>query len=558
VPNDIYSTITTRRTGQYDQADTRQIVNSSGAYTFKVAESDQLRRFLILGSTSGSYYASAQKLTKDNAEVVIAAAKADATGLVDLIVELSEAGRAPKQQPFLFSLAVAASLGDEAGRRHAFEVLPRVARTGTMLFEFVGYLEQFRGWGRAARRGVGHWYVGQSVDNLAFQAVKVRSRMVSPDFGTATHGDLLRLSHGHLYDKDTALSDGHRTLFDWVLGRRGDKVELPHIVEMYMMANRPEATVADWRIAATAGLPWEGFPDVALGKAEVWEVMVERGMGMTALIRQLPRLTRLGVTRSHRGQIVNLLTNPSALQKARIHPLNVLVALKTYQSGESARGDSTWIPEAPIVDALDEAFYASFKFVEPSGKRTLIALDVSPSMGQSMIADMPINARQAAIAMAMVTARTEKDHDIVAFTGGAPSNQWWGSRSRPSETSLTELNVSPRQRLDDLVQVTERLPWGHTDISLPMRWALEQGRKYDTIVLFTDNETNSAYHGAVHPHQALVEYRQKMGLDTRLAVVGLVSNPFTVADANDPGSLDVAGFDSAAPSLIADFARGAI
>ena len=31
---------------------------------------------------------------------------------------------------------------------------------------------------------------------------------------------------------------------------------------------------------------------------------------------------------------------------------------------------------------------------------------------------------------------------------------------------------------------------------------------------------------------------------------------FTIADPNDPGTLDIAGFDSAVPNLISDFSRG--
>jgi hypothetical protein len=39
-----------------------------------------------------------------------------------------------------------------------------------------------------------------------------------------------------------------------------------------------------------------------------------------------------------------------------------------------------------IVDALDEAFYTTFQNVEPCNKPVLLALDVSGSMAQSMIA----------------------------------------------------------------------------------------------------------------------------------------------------------------------------
>jgi 60 kDa SS-A/Ro ribonucleoprotein len=38
----------------------------------------------------------------------------------------------------------------------------------------------------------------------------------------------------------------------------------------------------------------------------------------------------------------------------------------------------------------------------------------------------------------------------------------------------------------------------------------------------------------------------------------MVSNGFSIADPHDAGMLDVVGFDSAAPAVIADFARGSV
>ena len=46
------------------------------------------------------------------------------------------------------------------------------------------------------------------------------------------------------------------------------------------------------------------------------------------------------------------------------------------------------------------------------------------------------------------------------------------------------------------------------------------------------------------------------GIPAKLVVVGLVSNGFSIADPDDAGMLDVVGFDTAAPALIADFLRG--
>lgn len=55
--------------------------------------------------------------------------------------------------------------------------------------------------------------------------------------------------------------------------------------------------------------------------------------------------------------------------------------------------------------------------------------------------------------------------------------------------------------------------------------------------------------------QALAQYREKMGIRAKLIVVGMTSNGFSIADPEDAGALDVVGFDSAMPVVMADFVR---
>lgn len=49
------------------------------------------------------------------------------------------------------------------------------------------------------------------------------------------------------------------------------------------------------------------------------------------------------------------------------------------------------------------------------------------------------------------------------------------------------------------------------------------------------------------------EYRDKVGHDVKMIVVGMTSTGFTIADSNDPSMLDVVGFDTAAPNIMSDF-----
>ena len=134
-----------------------------------------------------------------------------------------------------------------------------------------------------------------------------------------------------------------------------------------------------------------------------------------------------------------------------------------------ARGAGTWAPVAAVVDALDAAFYHAFAAVVPSGKRTLLALDVSGSMAGGAIAGVPgLTPRVGSAAMALVTAATERHHQFVAFTAapGGYGGKWGGG-----DSGLKELAISPRQRLDDVCRQVDKLPFGGTDCALPMIWA---------------------------------------------------------------------------------------
>jgi 60 kDa SS-A/Ro ribonucleoprotein len=189
-----------------------------------------------------------------------------------------------------------------------------------------------------------------------------------------------------------------------------------------------------------------------------------------------------------------------------------------------------------VVDALDAAFYASFSNVEPTGKRWLLALDVSGSMSIGAVAGVPgLTPRVASAAMALITAATEQHHTFLGFAH-----------------ELVPLAISPRQRLDDVVSTVSNIPFGGTDCALPMVWATKHKATVDVIVVYTDSET---WHGQIHPMQALSQYREKMGIRAKLIVVGMTSNGFSIADPDDAGALDVVGFNSAVPSVMADFVR---
>jgi 60 kDa SS-A/Ro ribonucleoprotein len=535
---------------------TGQVPNSAGGFAWEVDDWARLRRFLILGSEGGSYYATEWTLTRENAQAIERCIREDGCRAVAEIAQVSEEGRAPKNDPALFALALAAGLGDEATRRAALEALPRVARTGTHLFGFVTFVERFRGWGRTLRRAVGGWYANRPVDALAYQVVKYRQR------DGVTHRDLLRLAHpaGKVSAGNPSLevSAEHAALFEWIV--RGSNADgLPRIVEGFVAAQAAETPKVAASLVREYRLPREAIKPEYLTSPEVWAALLD-DMPMTALVRNLATMTRVGLIApgsDGTAKAVARLGDGERIRKARVHPIAVLAALRTYGAGHGARGRGVWNPVREVIDALDAAFYAAFENVEPTGKRLLLALDVSGSMVAGQVAGVPgLTLRDASAALALVTAATESRYEIVGFFAGPRGFSKHGvGRFTGRTDGLTPLSISPRQRLDDAVKTVSGLPFGGTDCALPMLYAQVLEREIDTFVLFTDSET---WAGDVHPLQALRDYRQASGIDARLVVVGLVSNGFSIADPADQGMLDVVGFDTATPQLIADFARGVL
>jgi 60 kDa SS-A/Ro ribonucleoprotein len=532
-----------------------QVPNSAGGFAWAVDEWSRLRRFLILGSEGGSFYAGEWKLTRENAVAVERCVAEDGARAVAEIVAVSEAGRAAKNDAAIFALALAAGLGDEATRRSALEALPRVCRTSTHLFQFATFVEGFRGWGRSLRRGVGRWYAGRSPEALAHQAIKYRRRE------SMTHRDVLRLAHPaervSAGNPTLELTAEHRRLFEWIV-RGGATDGLPRIVEGFTLVQSAATPARAVELVREYGLPREALRSEHLTSPEVWEALLD-DMPMTALVRNLATMTRAGVLApgsDGTAKVLEQLADADRIRKARIHPIAVLAALRTYAAGRGARGRHTWTPVAQIVDALDAAFYLAFGNVEPTGKRLLLALDVSGSMTAGWVAGVPgLTPRDASAALALVTAATEPRHEVVGFFAGRGGYRKRGRGRWNGSDGLTPLAISPRQRLDDAVRKVSDLPFGGTDCALPMLYAQAQRREIDTFVIYTDSET---WAGDVHPAQALRDYRDASGIEARLVVVGMVSNGFSIADPNDPGMLDVVGFDTATPQLVSDFARGVL
>lgn len=562
---------------QTEQDRPDQVLNSAGGYVWEVDQWEKLDRFLILGTEGGSYYANERELTRQNVQSMTQCLYEDGLRVVDRIVEVSQKGLAVKLHPTIFALAVALEEGDDETRRAAARALPKVCRTGRHLLTAAKYLMGKPGVGRNVKQAFANWYNGMDASRLAYQMVKYQQ-----DRDGYSQADVLRTcrpdpfkvkrlrENVEQYPNDwrTAQSlkemeaagidpdpEQHDAIYNYVINGWDTIGREPHPDEdLQMLWAFERAKVANeketFRLINEFGLPREAVMTKHLNSRKIWEALLDnqgRGMPMWALVRNLPKMTQVGLIQRLGGEtkrVVEMLTNKEALRRSRMHPMKILQALVTYQSGQGY--SSSWSPVSQVVNALDAAFYECFENVEPTHKRTLMGLDVSGSMGAEA-GGMGFDCRTASAAMALITASKEFDCMAVAFAANG-SGGFWNRGTR-----LEDFDVSPRQRLDDVVLKMNRLDFGATDCSLPILHAMENNLSVDHFIIYTDSET---YAGNVHPATALRRYRQKSGIKAKLSVVGMTSNGFSIADPEDAGMMDFVGLSSSTPQAISTFARG--
>lgn len=510
---------------QTEQVSTKQVLNNAGGYTFKLDMWSRLERFLILGSEGGTYYCSEHDITKGNIDNILDCINNDGVRVVNIIVDVSVNAKAAKTDPALYALALCAKRGNELTRKSAFNIVNDVCRTGTHLYHFVNFVNNIGGWGRGTRNAVARWFNSKTPEDLAYQLVKYQSR----DGWSAR--DVLRLCHAK------PPSSAHDAVYKWVTDNNELNGEiLPEIIEALEEVKLADNANTVASLINKANLPREAVPTKWLTEPIVWEALA-RKMPATAMIRNLATMTRIGLISDGSvwtDAICSKLRDSAWLKSSRVHPIQVLSAMIIYKNGRGVKSDKTWTPVSSIIDALDDAFYGTFDNVEPTGKHHVLALDVSGSMTQGEICGTPgLTPAIGACAMAMITAKIEKRFSCAGFG-----------------TTYRNLDISPRRRLDDNLIYTSNFNFGNTDCSLPMIDAQRNKADVDVFVVYTDNETNA---GKIHPHIALENYRQFIGHDAKLIVVGMTATEFSIANPDDAEMMDVVGFDSSAPQVMAQF-----
>jgi len=400
-----------------------------------------------------------------------------------------------------------------------------------------------RGFGKGLQKAIMRWYSEMEPKKLALQVCKYQSRRVEGETPWS-HRDLLRLTHIKANDELHNLvykyvAKGREAFSDteWAALKETDLKYIWAHEEAKHLSKEKDLVklIKDFR------LTHESIPSEMKDSKAVYDVLVDH-MPVTATLRNLGTMTKVGTIKvlGEKTKIVcDRLTDVEELKRGRVHPVSVLAALKTYAQGHGFKGTNTWSPVQSVNDALNDAFYASFNAIEPTGKRFLLGVDVSGSMGSSITALPLMSCAEGSAVMAMAIARVEKNSHIMGFSH-----------------TFIDLKISAKDTLQNAMKKVRDSNFGGTDCALPMVWAQQNKIDVDCFVVITDSET---WAGRGHPFEALKSYRKSSGIhNAKMVVIGMTSSGFTIADPSDSGMLDVVGFDTNTPNIISEFVRGTL
>ena len=330
-----------------------------------------------------------------------------------------------------------------------------------------------------------------------------------------------------------------------------DTDDLIHLVHKYRLVREHLPT---WAMKSCAVQKALLFGDYRRGGA--------KPPPMTALLRNLASLTSIGLFEDKEilSLVIKHLTDKDAVQKSRIHPVNVIIAWFVYRKGHGFKGKLTWTPQNEIVDALEQMAFLAFANAPPTTKRYGVFIDGSSSMLSETTFQGLSNADIAAL-LSLVIARSGQvalppspmrpqaqlqEHLFYVFSAkGRPSRSNGGVRGSPptDNTGLYDVghHIHANSTFQEVLDAVQLSNWGSTDISNGIRYLEKSNKHVDAIVVITDNDINTGE----KPLVALNSYRAKIGNpNVKLITLAVQLNDLTIADPSDKGMLDMCGFDT--------------
>jgi 60 kDa SS-A/Ro ribonucleoprotein len=502
--------------------DPKTVTNNANGQSYQVNDKTKFDRLVILGIEAGTYYVSEREMALETIEFVKAYLEKNFIEALERISEISRSGRAIKNDPAIFVLAMAISIAKTTTQREAVrKAFGDIIRTMSHLMMLIGYMKSLKaGWGRFKRAIISRWFDTLDSDELAYQFAKYQSRN-----GWATR-DILELVHPKATTAKT------NAVYKWAMDGSVDQNSPRYLIGV---ERAKKARTVDEIVSITKSfrLARENIPTVWLKEKQVWQALLT-SLPFTAMVRNLGVMASNGLLDAMTPEskyIINKLNDAEMIKQSRIHPFSLFLAMKQYDSGHGFRGSKTWSANPAITKAVEKAITLAYGNVTPTNKTIMLACDVSGSMAGSYISGTNVSAIEAEAMLVNIINQTEPN--VYTYTFTTTFREY-----RPSGSYSGVLN--------DFVH----MQMGGTDCSLPVSYALRNKLNVDAFIIITDSET---WANKNDMDTLLKQYRKTINSKAKFIVLGMTATNVTVASPNDPLSLDICGMDASVPLLISEF-----
>ncbi len=239
---------------------------------------------------------------------------------------------------------------------------------------------------------------------------------------------------------------------------------------------------------------WETELSAKGNTAKVWEELIDsKKVGYMALLRNLRNI--LNANPSNVNKVLEYIENPEAVKKSKQFPFRYLSAYKELGRIGGSR----------VFDALENAVEASIENMPRLEGTTVIAVDTSGSMGNSVSAKSDVRCYEIAMLLGLVANKICDNSIFYTF-----------------DTSIRKYAVSHRTSI--LETVSKSCCGGGTNMYLPFEKMLSDNIKADRVIIISDNECNSGggwYYSRKTVQTLADEYRRKTGNDIWVHAIDL-------------------------------------
>lgn len=225
---------------------------------------------------------------------------------------------------------------------------------------------------------------------------------------------------------------------------------------------------------------------------ETWERLIESGkVGYMALLRNLRNI--LKANPDNLDVVLGKLGNPEAVKKSRQLPFRFLSAYKEVQEIAGSR----------VLDTLENAVQSSIENMPKLNGTTIIAVDISASMGSPISLKSKVCCYEIGMMLGMMASKICENSYFYTF-----------------DTEIRKEAVSSKSSI--LEKVCGSHCGGGTRMSLPFEKMIAEGIQADRIIIISDNECNTEAFGLKKPVQVFADsYRQKTKNDIWVHAIDL-------------------------------------